>query len=101
MLCYQNLCLEKLKFRPSPWSVNSAWSRRNPRKFEDRISENGSSDSAPSSANTIYMRSGNSTKTVVSMMDQSGFLKGGQGLHGRAGRRCLLDGWVSTETDLC
>eukprot|EP00092_Neocalanus_flemingeri_P031625 GFUD01034343.1.p1 GENE.GFUD01034343.1~~GFUD01034343.1.p1 ORF type:complete len:182 (-),score=68.46 GFUD01034343.1:11-556(-) len=38
---------------------------------------NGSSNSgsAPSSANTSYMNSGNSTKTVVSMLDQSGTLK--------------------------
>ena len=33
MLCYQNLCLELLIVRPFPWSVNSAWSRRNPRKL--------------------------------------------------------------------
>lgn len=42
------------------------------KEIEDRISEDGSSDSAPSSANTIYMQSGNRTKALVSMMDQSG-----------------------------
>jgi len=61
---------------PTPVSSNFSMEQGETKDSQGRASDGpGSSNSAPSSANTTYMPSGNSTKTVVSMLDQSGTLK--------------------------